>query len=989
MTLARWPAWLFAALAAVVVTALLTVPGVGHAAPALLSQGHSASSSSSENATFPASSAVDGDSGTRWSSQAADPQWLAVDLGGAHSLSQVVLNWEAAYAKAFQIQVSTDNVNWTNLTPVTAGNVGVQTLSVSGTGRYVRMYGTQRATQWGYSLWEFQVYGDDTAAACNAGVNSALNQPVLASSTQDAGAFPASSAVDGNPGTRWSSVAADPQWIRVDLGSVRQVCGVELDWEAAFASSFQIQVSTDGNSWSNLTQPMAGLAGNQTLTVNGSGRYVRMNGAQRATQWGYSLWEFIIHTVGAPPTTTTTTQPPQGDCPWVKSTAPVAQRVDQLMAAMTNAQKVVVLHGNGATGPYIGNTDPIPALCVPAMGLQDGPAGVGDSLDGVTELPDPTALAATWDVNAAKQYGTVMGQEFAGKGANVVLGPTINIVRDPRWGRDFETYSEDPYHAGQTAVGAVQGIQGQGVMAQVKHAAAYNVEGGASRGTPSDNVIIDDRTLHEIYLPAFQTVLTQGQAASVMCAYNQINGTPACQDSAVMNTALKQATGWDGFIGSDWGSATGGAPQLANGGLDMEMPGGAFFGQALIDAVNQGKVSQSTLDDMTRRVLTQMFKFGLFDHGATGNTGAVVTSAAHTQVAQDVAAQGSVLLKNNGVLPLSASSLKSIALLGGDAIDPQNIGGGSAKVNPSPAAVNPINGITKRAGSGVSVQWVAGAGEHVQTPDIPAAVALAQKSDVAVVFASYGESETDDLSSIDLQFSQNDLISAVAAANPRTIVVLNTGSAVTMPWLTNVAGVIEGWYPGQENGDAIASLLFGDVNPSGKLPVTFPRSMADMPTASAQQFPGANDRIEYSEGMNVGYRWYDARNITPLFPFGFGLSYTTFGFSGLTVSAQANGSATVRATVTNTGAKAGAEVPQLYIGQPVANGEPPRQLKGYQKITLTPGQSQVVTFTVTPRDLAHWNGSAWTTNTGSYGVFVGDSSRNLPLTGTIAVTTGS
>jgi len=976
--------WLVAALAAVIVTALLTVPGVGHAAPTLLSQGHAASASSTENAAFPASAAVDGDAGTRWSSQAADPQSLTVDLGGPHSLSQVVLNWEAAYAKAFQLQVSSDNANWTNLTPVTAGVVGVQTLAVSGTGRYVRMLGTQRATQWGYSLWEFQVYGDDVAAACDTSVNSALNQPVLASSTQDSGAFPATAAVDGNAGTRWSSAASDPQSIRVDLGSVRQVCGVELDWEAAYASSFQVQISTDGNTWSNLTQPMAGLAGNQVLTVTGSGRYVRMNGTQRATQWGYSLWEFIIHTVGAPPTTTT---PPPGNCPWSNSTAPVADRVNQLLAAMTNAQKVVVLHGNGATGPYIGNTDPIPALCVPAMGLQDGPAGVGDSLDGVTELPDPTAVAATWDVNAAKQYGTVMGQEFAGKGATVVLGPTINIVRDPRWGRDFETYSEDPYHAGQTAVGTVQGIQGQGVMAQIKHAAAYNVEGGASRGTPSDNVIIDDRTMHEIYLPAFQAALTQGQAASVMCAYNQINGTPACQDSAVMNTALKQDTGWGGFIGSDWGSATGGAPQLANGGLDMEMPGGAFFGQALIDAVNQGRVTQSTLDDMTRRVLTQMFRFGLFDHGATGNTGAVVTSAAHTQVAQDVAAQGSVLLKNNGVLPL-ASSVKSIALLGGDAIDPQNIGGGSAKVNPSPAAVNPINGITKRAGAGVSVQWVAGAGEHVQTPDIPAAVALAQKSDVAIVFASYGESETDDLSSIDLQFSQNDLISAVAAANPRTIVVLNTGSAVTMPWLTNVAGVIEGWYPGQENGNAIAALLYGDVNPSGKLPVTFPRGIADMPTATTQQFPGANDRIEYSEGMNVGYRWYDSRNITPLFPFGFGLSYTTFGFSGLTVSAQANGSATVRATVTNTGSRTGAEVAQLYIGQPAANGEPPHQLKGYQKITLTPGQSQVVTFTLTPRDLAHWNGT-WTTNTGSYGVFVGDSSRNLPLTGTIAVTTGS
>jgi beta-glucosidase len=980
-------------LGALTLAALVTVPMLSaQAAPALLSQGHPATASSTESTAFPAASAFDGDPGTRWSSAAADPQWIQVDLGSQQAIGQVVLNWEAAYAKAFTLSTSNDGTTWTQLYATTTGAGGNQTLPVTGSGRYVRLTGTQRATQYGYSLWEFQVYGTGGASACAAN-NAALAMPATASSTQDAGAFPPSAAFDGDPGTRWSSLSSDPQWIQVDLGGVHPVCGATLTWETAYAKAYQIQLSTNGTSWTTAYSTTTGAGGTEYPTLSGSARYVRLTGTQRATQYGYSLWEFAVRTTdgSTPPSSPTTPTVPPGTCPWVHSTAPVADRVTQLMGQMTQGQKVIVLHGNGATGPYIGDTDAIPALCVPALGLEDGPAGVGDGLDGVTQLPDPTSAAATWDTNLVQQYGAVAGKEFAGKGASAELGPTLNIVRDPRWGRDFETYSEDPYLSGQTAAADIRGIQSAGVMATAKHAAAYNVEGGAARGTPSDNVIIDNRTLQEIYLPGFQTAVSQGAAASVMCAYNEINGTPACQNSTVLTAGIKQAANWGGFTVADWGAATGGAPQLANGGLDMEMPGGAFFGQGLIDAVNQGKVTQARVDDMVRRVLTQMFAFGFFDKAPAGNPGSVVTNAANVATARTVAEQGSVLLKNaNNALPLTASSLKSIALLGGDAIDAQDIGGGSAKVNPSPAAVNPINGITARAGTGVSTQWVAGAGEHVTTPDIPSAVALAKKSDVAIVFASYGESETQDLATIDLQNQQNDLISAVAAANPRTIVVLNTGSAVTMPWLNNVSAVVEGWYPGQENGNAIAALLFGDVNFSGKLPVTFPKSLADVPASTVQQFPGANDQIQYSEGLKVGYRWYDAQNIAPLYPFGFGLSYTTFGFSNLQVGAMGtNGTATVSATVTNTGSRAGAEVPQLYVNQPAANGEPPHQLKGYQKVTLNPGQSQAVQFTLTAHDLAHWSTTtnAWTTNPGAYQILVGNSSRNLPLTGTLTVNT--
>ncbi|WIX91948.1 glycoside hydrolase family 3 C-terminal domain-containing protein [Amycolatopsis sp. DG1A-15b] len=962
------------ALGAVAVAGLLAVPPVtAEAAPALLSQGHAVTASSTENAAVPASAAVDGDPGTRWSSLAADPQTLQVDLGSVRTLNQVVLQWEAAYATAFTIQASADAGQWSTVYSTTTGTGGTQTLPVSGSGRYVRLTTTRRATQWGVSLWEFQVFGDGSAQACGS-ANAALRQPATASSVQSE-AFPASAAVDGDGGTRWSSLAADPQWIQVDLGGARAVCGVDLTWETAYASAYTVQLSTDGTSWTTAAT-VTGAGGTEHPAVSGRARYVRVNATARATPWGVSLWEFAVHTSdSAPPTT---------GCPWVGSTAPVADRVNQLMAVMTAQQKVKVLHGNGATGPYIGNTDAVPELCIPALGLQDGPAGVGDGLDGVTQFPAPVSAAATWDTALVNRYGSAMGAEFAGKGVDIALGPTINLVRDPRWGRNFETYSEDPYLAGAAGTATVQGIQSQGVLAQAKHAAAYNVEAGASRGTPSDNVIIDDRTLHELYLPAFQQVASQGQVASMMCAYNQINGVPACQNSGVLTTAIKQDANWGGFVGSDWGSATGGPRQLANGGLDMEMPGGAFFGQGLLDAVSRGEVTQARVDDMVRRVLTQMFRFGLFDRARRGTPASVVTNAANVATARDVAAAGSVLLKNTGVLPLG-SSVKSIALSGGDAIDPQNIGGGSAKVNPSPASVNPIDGIKARAGSGVAVSYVDGAGEHVQTPDIPGAVAAARTADVAIVFGSYGESETQDLDTIDLQNQQNELIDAVASANPRTVVVLNTGSAVTMPWLGKVAAVIEGWYPGQENGNALASLLYGDVNPSGKLPISFPKQLADLPTANVQQFPGANDRIEYSEGLNVGYRWYDSRNLDPLFPFGFGLSYTTFGFSNLVVTPQGTGgTATVTATVTNTGTRAGADVVQLYVGQPAGNGEPPKQLKGFKKVQLNPGQSAQVSFPLTPRDLAHWTGS-WTANAGQYRVYLGDSSRNVPLSATLTV----
>jgi beta-glucosidase len=474
-----------------------------------------------------------------------------------------------------------------------------------------------------------------------------------------------------------------------------------------------------------------------------------------------------------------------------------------------------------------------------------------------------------------------------------------------------------------------------------------------------------------------------------MCAYSVVNSVPACQNPDLMNTGLYQQAGFGGFITSDWGG-THATVESANAGLTVEMPNGYFYADFLAQAVAAGTVTTTTLNTMVSRLLGQFFTFGLFDKAPTGSTGATVTTPAHVAVALQGAEEGTVLLKNNGILPLSTTTTKSIAVIGWDGgAGVQSIGGGSATVTSS-GTVWPVTGIQNRvAGTGTTVTYN-------DATNLASAVSLAASSNVAIVFASdnYGN-ETDDSATLDLptvgttNTNQNDMITQVAAANPNTIVVLNNNSAINMPWLNSVAGVFEGFYSGQQVGTAIAALIFGDVNPSGKLPVTFPKSLADVPASTAAQWPGTNGQVTYSEGLNVGYKWYDSKNITPLFPFGFGLSYTTFSYSNLQVGALSGGVATVTATITNTGTKAGTDVAQLYVGDPASTGEPVHQLRGYQRVTLNAGQSQTVSFTVSTHDLAYWNTTTnnWTTAAGTYQILVGNSSRNLPVTGTLNVTT--
>jgi beta-glucosidase len=781
-------------------------------------------------------------------------------------------------------------------------------------------------------------------------------------------------------------------------------------------------------------------------------------------------------------------------CPWLNQSLPISQRVQLLLSKMTLANEITMVEGQGTAQPYVFYMAAQPSLCIPAIGLEDGPLGVGDGLTGVTQLPSGASLAATFDTSLASRYGAVIGQEEWGKGAAVNLGPTVNILRDPRWGRSFEAFTEDPFLNAALAVHEIGGVQAQGEMSQVKHFAAYNQE--TNRNTPADDVIVSNRTLHEIYLPAFEQAVTQAKVASVMCAYSVINGNFACQNPYLETRVLKQRWGFPGFVTSDYTALH--STQGAVDGTDMEQPFNIYFGAALQADVENGTIPRSVVDNMVSRIATEMFRFGIFNHPPTGTTSATVTTPAHQAVSEHVAEEGTVLLKNDGgVLPLPAGRAGTVAVIGPAAsAAPTPTGGGSAFVT-APFSVTPLQGLQAAAGPGTSVVYQQGLPTDTSLPAIPApalspayaptplggsytgtltapetgtyvlaitnpcgcynattlsvdgteilsnpstppvhtysaavqlqaghtyqiqisgnssaltwatpsalapgisqAAAAARSARVAVVVVSDDtETEAADRPDLSLPSAQDELISAVAAANPHTVVVIDAGAPVAMPWLGQVAAVVDAWYPGESNGTALASVLYGATDPSGHLPVTFPQSLSQVPASTPAQFPGVGGKVLYSEGIDVGYRWYDARNLTPLFPFGYGLSYTSFAFSDLRVTppqlAGRGALVKVTARVTNTGRVAGSEVAQLYLDDPADAGEPPRQLKGFQRVALGPGQSGVVSFTLDAHDLSYWNDAAngWVVPPGGFRIYVGDSSAlsGLPLRGGFTVTGG-
>jgi beta-glucosidase len=689
-------------------------------------------------------------------------------------------------------------------------------------------------------------------------------------------------------------------------------------------------------------------------------------------------------------------------CPWMDTSKTPDQRAQLLLAAMTIDDKIAMVHGDGQIFTEYGAAGHVPgnaALCIPDLYLNDAGQGVGDGQTDTTAFPAPIAQASSWDPSLDRRLGDAIGWESWHKGIDVMLAPDVNLARVPMNGRNFEAFGEDPYLSGQVGAAVIQGIQGEHVIATVKHYAENSQE--TNRNTISEDV--DERTLHELELQPFETAVKQGQVGSVMCAYNEVNSIYSCEQPTLLTSILKSEFGFTGFVMSDWGATHSTAP-AANAGLDMEMYQSTYFGSALKAAVQDGQVPEARLDDMVLRILRTMFRIGVFDDPPAAEPNAYAADVERPEdvtLARQVSEDGTVLLKDaGGVLPLTGQG-KKIAVIGqpaGPAVQNYYNGAGSSHIPEAGGkqdVVSPLQGITQRAlGNGDTVVYADGS-------SAVDAVAAATASDVAVVFVGQEDSEGTDRANLTdsdtictlagcetLPVDQDKLIESVAAANPNTIVVLDTGGPVLMPWVDQVKGILEAWYPGQEDGNAIAALLFGDVNPSGKLPETFPKAQGDLPTQTAQQYPGVNGHAVYSEGLDVGYRWYDAKNIAPLFPFGYGLSYTTFGYSGLSVKANGGAdTAVVSFALRNTGSRAGAEVAQLYVGDPSAAGEPPQQLKAFQKVFLPPGQSQTVTLSLDLRAFAIWDATkhGWVVPGGTYRILVGSSSRNIRLQGTANV----
>ncbi len=699
---------------------------------------------------------------------------------------------------------------------------------------------------------------------------------------------------------------------------------------------------------------------------------------------------------------------------------PVEQRIEDLLGRMTLEEKVNMLSGTGF------ESRPNARLGIPAIRMADGPqgvriplphprraaragggtnapsAGAGGSLSWLsgmlrdpsiptTAFPSGVALAATWNPDLIERVGRTIGEEARTLNKDMMLAPCVNIQRAPQGGRNFESYSEDPYLASRMAVAYIKGIQSQGVIATVKHFAANNQE--FERGTIS--VKMDERVLREIYLPAFRAAVCEAGVWSVMSAYNKLNGTWCSENPYLLTEILKKEWGFKGFVVSDW-SAVHSTLETVNAGLDIEMPKGEFLNrELLLPLISSGKAQQAVIDDKIRRMLRAMFTIGLFER--QDSDGGPIDTPEQRAVARAAATQSIVLLKNaDGVLPLTPRKVHSIAVIGPNAGAARVGGGGSAMVRPIYAA-SPLDGIRLRAGTRFRIGYAQGCameeeGAEKTTSEASAdliqeAVSLAATSDVAFVFvgdSSRIESEGFDRKSLELPPGQNELIEAIAKTNKNTVVVLAVGAPVLMkPWVDQVSTVVNGWFGGEEAGNAIADVLFGDVSPSGRLPVTFLKEWKDSPAYG--HYPGENGAVGYDEGLYVGYRHFDKQNIEPQFPFGYGLSYNTFEYSDLKVTpgkVAPNQPVQVSLNVRNSGPRDGAEVVQLYVHDVQSTVDRPvKELKAFRKIVLKSGQTQTVSFTLDKTAMAFYDPAKkdWVAEPGVFEILVGASSRDIRL----------
>jgi len=635
------------------------------------------------------------------------------------------------------------------------------------------------------------------------------------------------------------------------------------------------------------------------------------------------------------------------------------------------------------------NTKGIERLGIPSIMVTDGPHGLRKQAEGADHLgiynsipstcfPSAVGLASTWNKDLINQVGVALGEECQAENVGVLLGPGANIKRSPLCGRNFEYFSEDPYLSSQMAANHVKGVQSQGIGTSLKHFAANNQE----HRRMSVDAIVDERTLREIYLASFEDVIKEAQPWTVMSAYNKINGEYASENNYLLNDILKDEWGFEGFVVSDWGAVNERVAGLANG-LELEMPSSFGIGEKkIVDAVNGGELSVEKLEQAVERLLYIIFK--AYDNQIEN---AVYSKDAHHQLAREVASESMVMLKNeDSILPLKKEG--TVAIIGEFAKQPRYQGGGSSHINPTKLE-SILEEIEMVSGEKTNILFAQGydlASDDVDENMINEAKKIAESADTVVLFVGLPdryESEGFDRKHLQMPENHVQLIEAIAEVQSNIVVVLSNGAPIEMPWIGKVKGILEGYLGGQALGGAIADLLFGDANPSGKLAETFPKVLSDNP--SYLNFPGEGDKVEYKEGVFVGYRYYDKKNIEPLFPFGFGLSYTNFEYSNLSVNKkEIKDTETVSVTVNvkNIGSTVGKEIVQLYIKDVESTViRPEKELKGFEKVELQPGEEKTVNFTLNKRSFAYYNVELkdWHVETGEFEILVGKSSREIVL----------
>lgn len=660
--------------------------------------------------------------------------------------------------------------------------------------------------------------------------------------------------------------------------------------------------------------------------------------------------------------------------------------IKKIISQMTLEEKASL-----CSGLDMWHTKPIERLGIPSIMMTDGPHGLrkqvgpnfSDSVP-ATCFPTASCLASSWDRALIEKVGKAIGEECQAEGVSIILGPAVNIKRSPLCGRNFEYFSEDPYLSSELAKSYISGVQSQGVGTSIKHFAANNQE---HRRLTIDE-IIDERTLREIYLASFENAVKYAQPWTVMAAYNKINGRYCSENEFILTKVLKEEWGHEGFVVSDWGAVDNRVSALMAG-LELEMPSSyGINDKKIVEAIKSGKLLEEVLDRAVERLLRIIFK--AIDNKKEGAT---YDKLAHHNLARDIAKECIVLLKNeNNILPLKKQG--TIAIIGAFAKKPRFEGGGSSHVNPTMVDI-PYEEIEKIVGNDTKLLYAQGydpSTEEINENLIDEAKETAKKADIAVIFAGLPdnyESEGYDRTHMRMPESHNRLIFEVANVQKNTVVVLFNGSPVEMPWIENVKGLIEAYLPGQGGGNAIAEILFGLANPCGKLAETFPQKLSHNP--SYLNFPGEDDRVEYREGIFIGYRYYDKKGIEPLFPFGYGLSYTTFEYTGISVDKKEisdNDTVTVTVKVKNTGNMAGKEIVQLYIRDVDSSAiRPEKELKGFEKIELQPGEEKSVTFTLDKRAFAYYNVDIkdWYVETGEFEILVGSSSRDIRLKEAIKV----